>query len=78
MNWQNVAGQISCPVLVRAAESDHFFAGQPQALAAALGEWATYRRLTNADAAGTHCHVGASDYANGVVPDWLEEVLAGR
>lgn len=74
MTLHDVVGQITCPVLVCEAESDHFFAGQPQALADALGERATYRSLTAIDSAGAHCHVGASDKANSVVLDWLEEV----
>ncbi|MDQ2770997.1 MAG: alpha/beta fold hydrolase [Bacteroidota bacterium] len=75
MTLKDVAAQITCPVLVCEAEDDHFFAGQPEALVAALGPRATYRPLTAADAAAAHCHVGASDYANGVILDWLEDVL---
>lgn len=75
MTLRDVAGQITCPVLVCEAEDDHFFAGQPEALVAALGPLATYRPLTAADSAAEHCHVGASDYANSVVLDWLEDVL---
>ena len=75
MTLREVAGQITCPVLVCEAEDDQFFAGQPEALVAALGPLATYRPLTAADSAAEHCHVGASDYSNGVVLDWLEDVL---
>jgi hypothetical protein len=60
---------------VQAQEDDQFFAGQPRRLAEALGLLATHRRLTAADAAGEHCHVGASDLMNRVVMDWLEDTL---
>jgi dienelactone hydrolase len=76
MSMGGLTGQIQCPVLVCDAENDHFFAGQPKLLAEALGEQATYRRLTAADAAGEHCHVGASDVVNRVVMDWLEDILS--
>jgi pimeloyl-ACP methyl ester carboxylesterase len=75
MSMRGLAGQIECPVLVCEAENDRFFAGQPQQLADALGPRATYRKLTSADAAGEHCHVGAGDVVNRVVMDWLEDTL---
>jgi hypothetical protein len=69
---RGLTDQIQCPVLVCDAEDDRFFRGQPEQLAGALGGRATLRRLTSADAAGVHCHVGASDLLNQVVMDWLE------
>jgi dienelactone hydrolase len=75
MSMGGLTARIQCPVLVCDAEDDQFFAGQPQQLANALGAQATHRRLTSADAAGEHCHVGASDLMNRVVMDWLEETL---
>jgi len=41
----------------------------------ALGARATHRRLTSLDAAGDHCHVGASDLLNQVVMDWLADAF---
>lgn len=70
-----VADQIICPVLVCQAGDDHFFQGQPEQLAAALGERATFRAFTRREAAAAHCHVGASALMNGVVFDWLSETL---
>lgn len=75
MSMRGLTGQTQCPVLVCDAEDDQFFAGQPRQLAEALGPLATHRRLTAADAAGEHCHVGASDLMNRVVMDWLEDTL---
>ena len=76
MSLRGLAEQIECPILVCEAEHDRFFAGQPEQLVQALGARATYRKLTAADAASDHCHVGASDVLNRVVMDWLEDVIA--
>jgi hypothetical protein len=75
MSMRGLTTQTQCPVLVCDAEDDQFFARQPQQLAEALGARVTYRRLTAADAAGEHCHVGASDMLHRVVMDWLEETV---
>jgi len=75
MSMLGLTGQIQCPVLVCEAENDQFFAGQPKQLVDALGTRGTYRRLTADDAAGEHCHVGASDFLNRTVMDWLEDTL---
>jgi monovalent cation:H+ antiporter-2, CPA2 family len=76
MTLRGIAEQVECPVLVCEAEDERFFAGQPIELVEALGERATYRKLTAADSAGGHCQVGASDMLGRVAVDWLEEVLA--
>lgn len=76
MSMRNIAWQIECPVLVCEATDDRFFAGQPQLLAAAIGEQATYRKLTAADSAGEHCHVGANDVLSRTVMDWVEYTLS--
>jgi dienelactone hydrolase len=75
MSMRGLTERIRCPVLVCDAADDHAFRGQPRQLADALGRRATYRRLTAADAAGEHCHVGASDVLHHVVMDWMEEAL---
>jgi pimeloyl-ACP methyl ester carboxylesterase len=75
MTLQGFASQVECPVLVCEAEDDRFFSGQPLRLVDALGERATYCKLTAEDAAGEHCHVGASDVLGRVVMDWLEDLL---
>ncbi len=75
LTLKDVVGDIRCPVLVCDAEDDHFFKGQPKALAAALGPLATYRVLTATDAASAHCHIGASDFMNSTVMGWFEDVF---
>jgi dienelactone hydrolase len=74
MTMENIAGNITCPVLVCEAEDDAFFAGQPQMLLDKLGDKGTHVKLTDADAAGSHCHVGATDLINGVVFDWMSDL----
>ena len=74
MSIKGIAKNIQCPVLVCEAEQDHFFFGQPQLLADALGNKATYIKLTKKDSAQEHCHVGATDFITTVVMDWLEEL----
>lgn len=75
MSMRGLTAQIQCPVLVCDADDDGFFRGQPAQLAAALGPRATHRKLTEIDAAGEHCHVGASDLLSQVVMDWLANTI---
>jgi dienelactone hydrolase len=75
MSIQEIAKNIQCPVLVCEAEQDHFFGGQPQLLAGALGDKANYVKLTADDAAQEHCHVGATDFVTTLVMDWAEELF---
>ncbi len=75
MSMRGLVDKVQCPVLVCDASEDKFFRGQPQQLADALGGRATHREFTSEDAAGEHCHVGASDLMNAVVMDWLEDTL---
>jgi dienelactone hydrolase len=75
MTIQGIAENIRCPVLVCEAEQDHFFFGQPQLLAEALGDKATYLKLAAEDAAQEHCHVGATDFITTLVMDWVEDTL---
>jgi hypothetical protein len=65
------AGGFQIPgIFYRVAVDD-----QPLQLVEALGERATYRKLSAAGAAGEHCHVGASDVLSRVVMNWLDEAL---
>jgi pimeloyl-ACP methyl ester carboxylesterase len=75
MTLENVADNVKCPILVCEAADDRFFEGQPQMLVNKLGDNAVHKILTAEDAAGSHCHVGATDIINSVVMDWLEELF---
>jgi dienelactone hydrolase len=78
MTMRDIAGQITCPVLVCEAEEDQFFKGQPEKLVKALGKKATYIKFTTEGGAGNHCHVGASVRMNQIVMGWVKDVLDGR
>jgi pimeloyl-ACP methyl ester carboxylesterase len=75
MTMETIAADIQCPVLVCEAEEDHFFAGQPELLAKALGNRATYLKMTTIDSAQEHCHVGACDFAASKIMDWIGDVI---
>jgi cephalosporin-C deacetylase-like acetyl esterase len=75
MTMKNIARNIQCPVLVCDAESDHFFSGQPQILANAIGTKATYMKFTSADSAQEHFHTGATDFATAKIMDWFEDIF---
>jgi pimeloyl-ACP methyl ester carboxylesterase len=70
--------RITCPVLVCQAADDHLNPGQAEKLAVSLGDRATFRSFTAEESAGNHSHPGASLLVNGVVLDWLGEVLDGE
>jgi hypothetical protein len=70
-----VVHRIACPVLVCQATADHFNPGQAERLAAALGDRATLRPFTADESAARHAHPGASVLVNGIVFDWLTDVL---
>ncbi|OQE44913.1 hypothetical protein PENCOP_c002G06428 [Penicillium coprophilum] len=67
--------KIKCPVFVANAADDHFFKGQPEAMRDALGDKAHYYVFSSEDAAGDHCHVGASKYSNQILLDWFEKTV---
>jgi pimeloyl-ACP methyl ester carboxylesterase len=70
-----IAERISCPVFVGRAESDLFFAGQPEQLARHLTAPTTLVDFTDAEGAGAHCQVGAQRLLNARMLDWLDETL---
>lgn len=69
-----IAERISCPVFVGCAESDEFFRGQPEELAAHL-KAPTLVTFTDAEGAGAHCQVGAQRLLNARMLDWLDQTL---
>ncbi|KZF21248.1 alpha/beta-hydrolase [Xylona heveae TC161] len=75
-----LARKISCPVWVGEAADDLFFEGQPGMLTDAINEGkakqnATRVILTEEDAAGAHCHVGAACLVNKLIFDWFEDII---
>lgn len=74
MTLKGIEDQIKCPVWVGCAADDMFFEDQPELLRDALGDRATYKRLTADDGASNHCHVGAMAMANAEILGWFEKV----
>ena len=74
-NLKDVIDKVKCPVFVGDAEEDLFFKGQPEKIAAALGNKGHHRQFTTAEGAGMHCQVGAAALMNAEVFDWLEETM---
>lgn len=75
MTLEGITDKVQCPVWVGLAQEDIFFGGQPEKVKEALGEKATLATLTQEDAAGEHCHVGAAVFMNQQVFDWFEDVV---
>jgi alpha-beta hydrolase superfamily lysophospholipase len=72
---RDVAGQIVAPTLILDAEEDQFLKGQPEMLAKAMSAPRTLARLTSAEGAGEHCHVGSLARTHQVSFDWLDTTL---
>lgn len=70
-----IADRITTPALIMDAEGDQFLEGQPDALAAAMTAPKTVVRLTTAEGAGDHCHVGSLLRTHQVIFDWLRETV---
>ncbi|WUD77387.1 alpha/beta fold hydrolase [Streptomyces sp. NBC_00510] len=69
-----IAERIDCAVLICEAEDDLFFKGQPEEVFGHLTATdKTLLRLTDAEGAGAHCHVGGQRYAFGKIYDWLAD-----
>ena len=60
---------VKCPVWVGDVAEDIFFKGHPKLVRDALGQLATYQRLTAESGAANHCHVGATAHLNDLVLD---------
>jgi len=69
-----IGGQISCPILVTAAENDVLAAGAGR-FVDELGDRATLIRFTAAEGAGGHCEMTNRTLLNRRVLDWLDGVL---
>ena len=70
-----LTGRIRTPALVLDAEQDEFIKGQARHLADVLPGAVEFVRLTTAEGAGEHCHVGALRRTHQVIFDWLAETV---
>jgi dienelactone hydrolase len=73
---KEVAGQISCPVLITAPANEAFWPGQSQQLSDLLTSPKTLVSFTEADGGDLHCEPGAHGLRDLRVFDWLDEVFA--
>ncbi|KAJ5183722.1 hypothetical protein N7492_001338 [Penicillium capsulatum] len=76
MTLKGLADKVKCPVWLGNAEHDEFFKGQPEQAKEALGDKGKLVTLTMEDAAGHHCHLGATVLLNQIVFDWFDEVTS--
>lgn len=74
LQLEGVIDTVKCPVWVGEAADDIFLVEQPKKVADALGDKATHVVLTDADAAGHHCHIGAMTFLNQQLYDWFEDI----
>lgn len=73
----NVAGRITCPILICNSEDDTRMAGQAQALYDAVTNAPkTYLFFTREEGAEEHCQMGAIRVSNERILDWLEDTFA--
>jgi len=71
-----VAGQITCPVLVVDVENENNFPGEARKLYEALICPKTWLYFTEEEGAGDHCQTGSPALAQQRILDWLQEAVA--
>ena len=71
----DVAGRITCPLLITDPEGEQFFPGHSQKLYDALRCPKKLIRFTREQGAGQHCEAGAPGYRDYCIYNWLEETL---
>jgi hypothetical protein len=72
----DVAGRITCPMLITDPESEPFFPGQARKLHDALTCPKKLIAFTREQGADQHCEVTAPGYRDYCIYNWLDEVLA--
>jgi pimeloyl-ACP methyl ester carboxylesterase len=70
-----VAGRITCPMLITDPEGEQFFPGQSQKLHDALRCPKKLIHFTHEQGAGEHCEVNAPGYRDYCIYNWLAETL---
>jgi len=72
----DIAGQITCPVLVTAPDGEAFWPGQSQKLYDMVKSKKVLQPFTVAEGADLHCEPKAAGLRTLRIFDWLDEVLA--
>ncbi|ANZ59945.1 alpha/beta hydrolase family protein [Secundilactobacillus paracollinoides] len=70
-----IADKIQCPIFIGDAAGDGFFKGQPQHLYNAIQSPKTLVTFGPEDGAEEHCQMGALNYFNQRVFNWLDDTL---
>jgi len=71
----DVAGRITCPMLITDPEGEQFFPGQAQKLHDALHGPKKLVRFTREQGADQHCEINAPGYRDYCIYNWLAETL---
>jgi fermentation-respiration switch protein FrsA (DUF1100 family) len=71
----DVAGRITCPMLITDPEGEQFFPGQAQKLYDALRGPKKLVRFTREQGADQHCEINAPGYRDYCIYNWLAETL---
>jgi hypothetical protein len=74
-NLGEVAGQISCPMLITEPANESFWPGQSKALLDLLTASKTLVTFSESDGADLHCEPQAFGLRDLHVFDWLDETL---
>jgi alpha-beta hydrolase superfamily lysophospholipase len=72
---QDVAGQITCPMLIVDSEEDRDMAGQASKLYEAVKSQKHFIRFTKEEGAEEHCQMGAILISNARILDWLDDIM---
>ncbi len=72
---KDVAGRISCPMLIVDSEEDKDMPGQAPMLYDALKSQKHFIMFTKEEGAEEHCQMGAILISNARILDWLDEIM---
>jgi alpha-beta hydrolase superfamily lysophospholipase len=72
---KEVAGRITCPILIVDSEEDQDMSGQASKLYNALKSPKQFIRFTKEEGAEEHCQMGAILISNARILDWLDDIM---
>jgi len=74
-SMKDVAGKITCPILICDSEGDRDLPGQAPKLYEALRCPKDYMLFTKEEGAEEHCQMGAIGISNARILDWLDNII---
>ena len=72
---KDVAGKITCPMLIVDSEEDKDMPGQAKKLYEALRSPKDFMLFTKEEGAEEHCQMGALLISNARILDWLDDLM---